>query len=123
MARFKRIGRAGFRITCRLYLQAILGHLNLPVKEFFLMGKAKEEKPKRVAEKLRQIRIALNLSQSGMADTLARQGVRIYRGYVGNYETGHSLPSLLILRAYAKIAKVCMDVIVDDELELPAKYK
>ena len=66
------------------------------------MGKTKEEQPKRIAEKLRRIRLALNLSQSQMADTLARQNVKIYRGYVGNYETGHSLPSLLILRAYAK---------------------
>ena len=87
------------------------------------MGKAKEEKPKRIAEKLRQIRIALNFSQSEMADALARQNVKIYRGYIGNYETGHSLPSLLILRAYAKVARITMDVMVDDELDLPAKYK
>jgi len=87
------------------------------------MGKSKEEKPKRIAEKLRQIRIAFNLSQSGMADVLARHDVKIYRGYIGNYETGRSLPSLLILRAYAKVARISMDVIVDDELDLPAKYK
>jgi transcriptional regulator with XRE-family HTH domain len=87
------------------------------------MGKSKEEQPKRIAEKLRKIRAALNLSQSEMADALARQDVKIYRGYIGNYETGRSLPSLLILRAYAKVAGISMDVIVDDELELPAKYQ
>ena len=87
------------------------------------MGKSKEEKPERIAEKLRQLRIALNFSQSEMADALARQDVKIYRGYIGNYETGRSLPSLLILRAYAKVARISMDVMVDDELDLPAKYR
>ncbi len=87
------------------------------------MGHGKQEHPRHLAEKLRRIRIALNFSQSEMADALARQGVKIYRGYVGNYETGHSLPSFLILLAYAEIAGVSTDKLINDKLDLPAKYK
>ncbi len=83
------------------------------------MGKAREEQPKRLAEKLRQIRTNLGLTQQGMAKAIERHGVKVYRGYIGNYETGYSIPSLLVLRAYAKIARVSTDQIIDDELELP----
>jgi len=85
------------------------------------MGKAKEEQPKRLAEKLRQIRTYLGLTQTDMADALNKRGVKVYRGYIGNYETGHAIPSLLVLRAYAKTARVSTDQIIDDELDLPAK--
>lgn len=86
------------------------------------MGKAREEQPKRLAEKLKRIRTGLGLSQQGMADALERRGVKVYRGYIGNYETGHAIPSLLIVRAYAKVSRVSSDRIIDDELELPDKF-
>ena len=82
------------------------------------MGKAKEDQPKRLAEKLRQIRTSLGLTQQGMKDALTKRGVKVYRGYIGNYETGRAVPSLLILRAYAKVARVSTDQIIDDDLEL-----
>lgn len=87
------------------------------------MGKAREAQPKRLAEKLRQIRMYLELTQQGMADAIAERGVKVYRGYIGNYETDYSIPSLLVLRAYAKIARISTDQIIDDELELPVKMQ
>jgi len=87
------------------------------------MGATKSERPERLAEKLRRIRLRLGLSQTGMAEALSKHGVRMYRGYVGSYENEDRLPSYLVLLAYAKIARVSMEQMVDDELELPAKYK
>jgi transcriptional regulator with XRE-family HTH domain len=86
------------------------------------MGRGKEEQPRRLAEKLRQIRLHLQLSQQGMADALERQGVNVYRGYIGLYEVERKIPSLLVIRAYAKAGNVLSDEIIDDDLNLPKQF-
>lgn len=82
------------------------------------MGRASREKPARLAEKLLQIRTALELSQNGM---LRRLGVaeKGYRNYISDFENGVREPSLPVLLKYARLVGVSMDVLVDDELELP----
>lgn len=82
------------------------------------MGRYVRPKPLRLTEKLIHIRYALGLSQNGMlsrlglADTLSRSSI-------SSYELGASEPPLPILLQYARFAGVCLDVIVDDELDLP----
>lgn len=90
------------------------------VKEEFLMGRGKQEQPQRIAEKLKQIRLDLGLTQEEMAKRLENQNVKIYRGYVGLYEIGERVPSVLIILAYARVAGVTMETLCDDKLELPA---
>jgi len=82
------------------------------------MGLSPRRKPERLAEKLRQIRETMQLSQNQM---VARLGLTdmIYRNNVSGFETGERLPSLLILLAYARVAGICMDVLIDDGLDLP----
>lgn len=82
------------------------------------MGRASREKPARLAEKLLQIRTALDLSQNGMLRRLeiAEKG---YRNYISDFENGVREPSLPVLLKYARLAGVSMDVLVDDELDLP----
>lgn len=87
------------------------------------MGHGKHEQPKRLAEKLFRVRMKLRLSQVGMAGALGKHGVRVYPGYIARYELGDRVPGLLTMRAYAKITGVSIDQFVDDELDLPAKYK
>jgi transcriptional regulator with XRE-family HTH domain len=84
------------------------------------MGRAAREKPGRLAEKLLQIRLALELSQDGM---LVRLGVdeKLFRSAVSGYELGTREPSLPVLLRYARLVGVSTDVLIDDELELPAK--
>ena len=86
-------------------------------------GHGKPERPKRLAEKLIKIRTKLGLSQTGMADALEKHGVKAHRSYIARYELEHRVPGLLTVEAYAKIARVSMEQIVNDGLELPAKYK
>ena len=83
------------------------------------MGSARE-RPKRLAEKLLQIRNALGLSQGGMLHRIGL-GETGYRHYVSHFETGKREPSLLILLEYARVANVYVEVLIDDELDLPAK--
>jgi transcriptional regulator with XRE-family HTH domain len=44
----------------------------------------------------------------------------VYAGHVSEFERGKREPSLLTLLAYARAARVSMDVLVDDKLDLPA---
>lgn len=84
------------------------------------MGRAERIKPGRLAEKLRQIRLALGLSQSEM---LRRLGVEELIDYnkISGYERGERMPPPLILLRYGKVAGVWVDVLINDELDLPEK--
>ena len=78
------------------------------------------EKPKRLAQKLLQIRQGLGLSQNGLIRDLGLAG-QLSQGKISEFETGRREPSLLILLKYARAAGVVMDVLVDDELDLPER--
>ncbi len=82
------------------------------------MGPKRRPYPLRLAEKLIQIRIRLGLSQNEMLRRLAL-GEQYDRTTISNYERGNREPPLPALLRYARIAGVSMDVIVDDELDLP----
>ena len=84
------------------------------------MGRATREKPARLAEKLLQIRLALGLSQTGMLENLgiSEKG---YRHYISDFENGKREPSLLVLLAYSKLTRLSINVLVDDELDLPKR--
>jgi transcriptional regulator with XRE-family HTH domain len=77
-------------------------------------------KPERLAEKLRQIRDALELSQPQMLRQLGL-GESMQYARISEYETGFREPSLLTLLQYARAANVYIDALVDDELDLPDK--
>lgn len=76
--------------------------------------------PKRLGEKLKQIRENLNLSQNEILNNLGYKD-RLYRSNISQYERGEREPSLLVLLAYARLAEVVVDVLIDDELNLPYK--
>jgi transcriptional regulator with XRE-family HTH domain len=84
------------------------------------MGKYKRPKPRRFTKKLKQIRKSLELSQDDMLNTLGLGNSRS-RSSVSSYERGTSEPPLPILLKYARLAGVCLDFIVDDELDLPKR--
>lgn len=84
------------------------------------MGRAPRPKPARLPEKLLQIRSALGLSQNEMLVRLGL-GEKLYRTAVSGYELGTSEPPLPVILQYARLAGVCTDVLLDDDLDLPAK--
>ena len=84
------------------------------------MGGAARIKPECLAEKLRQVREALGLSQTEMLRRLGFEGVIAYHR-ISNYELGTGEPPLPVLLAYARLAGVSTDVLIDDALDLPSR--
>ena len=84
------------------------------------MGRRARLKPKRLAEKLVQIRNALGLSQSGMYRRLGLEDLIDYKR-ISEYELGNNEPPLQVILQYARVAGVHMEALVDDELNLPDK--
>jgi transcriptional regulator with XRE-family HTH domain len=84
------------------------------------MGRSPRPKPARLPEKLLQIRLALGLSQNEMLVRLGL-GEKLYRTAVSGYELGTSEPPLPVILKYARLAGICTDVLLDDELNLPVK--
>jgi transcriptional regulator with XRE-family HTH domain len=76
--------------------------------------------PQKLGEKLRKIREAFADTQE---EFLARLGnpESILQTSISLYERGKREPQLLILLKYAKLAKVSLEILVDDSLELPNK--
>lgn len=81
------------------------------------MGSARP-RPERLAEKLLQIRTALGISQQEMFNRL---GVEHFIDYtkISTYELDRREPPLQVLLEYARIANVLMEVLADDNLDLP----
>ena len=77
-------------------------------------------KQERLGEKLRQIRIALGLSQADMLARLGAGDLLVYNQLSG-FESGAREPSLRVLLEYARAANVYVDALIDDELDLPAQ--
>ena len=84
------------------------------------MGKRARMKQERLAEKLLQIRLALGLSQSEMLRRLGFEDALDYKR-ISEYELGKNEPPLAVLLSYARAVNVSTDVLIDDELDLPAK--
>jgi transcriptional regulator with XRE-family HTH domain len=84
------------------------------------MGIAARFKSARLAEKLAQIRAALGLSQNEM---ISRLGLSddLMREEISAFELGKRQPPLQVLLQYARCVGISTDVLIDDELDLPAK--
>lgn len=84
------------------------------------MGRNPRRKQRRLADKLLQIRQSLNLSQNeivrqmGLSDEFTRTNI-------SNYELGQREPPLYVLLQYAHVAGLCLDVLVDDDLDVPKR--
>lgn len=85
------------------------------------MGKkGRQESPKRLGEKLLSIRSSLALSQEDMLRYLGI-GEEYTREEISAYERGVHTPPLHVLLKYSKAARVWINVLIDDGLDLPTK--
>ena len=82
------------------------------------MGSKPQHRPKHLGPKLLQIRKALGLSQSDMLRHLGLEG-SFQTARISEYETGAQEPSLWILLAYGRVARVHLEILIDDEATLP----
>jgi transcriptional regulator with XRE-family HTH domain len=84
------------------------------------MGRAKRPQPSRIAWKVAEVRRKLALSQNGM---IRRMGLadELTQAEISAFERGIRIPPLPVLLRYAKVSNVYLEVLVDDELDLPKK--
>jgi transcriptional regulator with XRE-family HTH domain len=84
------------------------------------MGRKARIRPERLPEKLQQIRLTLGYSQSEFLRYLGLEELFEYER-ISAFELGSAEPSLPVLLRYARSAGISTDVLIDDELDLPAK--
>jgi transcriptional regulator with XRE-family HTH domain len=82
------------------------------------MGKGRREKPKLLGNKLREIRTRFGLSQNAMLKRLGLD-TDFSRAELSAYERGVREPPLRVLLSYSQVARVWINVLVDDQLDLP----
>lgn len=83
------------------------------------MGRTGRRRPARLGEKLLHIRQALGLSQNQLIRRLGFE--ELVQGTISAFESGGREPSLLVLLAYARVAGVSVETLIDDGLDLPDK--
>jgi transcriptional regulator with XRE-family HTH domain len=84
-----------------------------------LMGHSRP-RPGRLAEKLRQIRNTFGLSQTELHRRLGVEDLIVYNE-ISKYESDDREPPLMVLLQYARVAGINMEVLADDELDLPER--
>lgn len=77
-------------------------------------------KPKRLPDKLRQIRERLGLSQNGLIRQLGFEGVLV-QASISGYESGTREPPLPVLLRYSEVSGIWLNSIIDDSIDLPEK--
>ena len=80
------------------------------------MGRSPRNKPMKLSHKLLAIRKRLQMSQTEMARALE---LKVHYSAVSNYELGTREPDMLVVLRYARLANVPMEMLVDDQLNLP----
>lgn len=83
------------------------------------MGHARRPQPIFLATKLLQIRQRLGLSQSQMLKSLGDTETKLYASHLSEYEKGKREPPLIVLLKYAQAAGVPVELLIDDEQDLP----
>jgi transcriptional regulator with XRE-family HTH domain len=84
------------------------------------MGGAKRQLPKRLPLKLRLIREVLGYTQEEMVRRLGLES-KVPRSYISRFETGEREPPLDVLLKYSELARVWINALVDDSVDLPEK--
>ncbi|HZS45836.1 MAG TPA: helix-turn-helix transcriptional regulator [Blastocatellia bacterium] len=84
------------------------------------MGRKQRERPEKLAEKLLTIRQALGFSQTQMWRALGLEEKSSYH-IISYFENGKQEPSILDLLRYARLAHISLEILADDEQELPVR--
>ncbi len=82
------------------------------------MGNQVRTRLRRLPENLLEILQKLGLSQNEMVRRMELAD-DIERDYISKYERGTLEPSLWVLLQYARAANIYVDVLIDNELDLP----
>lgn len=87
------------------------------------MGSASRVKPQKLAEKLSSIRSYLKLNQVELAEKLSHGRLQLRKSDISRYESGLREPALIVLLRYARLGNVSIEILADDEQELPENFR
>jgi transcriptional regulator with XRE-family HTH domain len=80
------------------------------------MARYRRKRPKKLAGKLRELRLRLGMTQIELAKKLGTDS-----GAISRFETGKREPSLLEILAYSQLSGVGVEVLIDDKISLAKK--
>jgi transcriptional regulator with XRE-family HTH domain len=84
------------------------------------MGTLARRKPRRLAEKLLEIRKAFGDSQNGLVRRLGLLD-ELTQSDISAFERGTREPPLYVLLRYSELARVWVNALIDDSVNLPKK--
>lgn len=82
------------------------------------MGTSRRVKPARLAAKLKAIRTNLGLNTEEMVRALDCPSVPLHRATITQYEKDRREPPLIVLLKYARLGKISVDNLIDDEIDI-----
>lgn len=87
------------------------------------MGRSRCARPDKLPSKLGLIRAHMGITLEQMAGRLREPKIIVFPGHIREFESGDRHPSVLTLLKYSKIARVSLETLVDDELDLPKRFQ
>ena len=90
------------------------------------MGWGRRTIPALMPKKLEKIRLRLGFNLEEMINQLDKtlnsfgySNIKIFRSHILEFEKGNREPQIPVLLAYARIGNVSVDVLIDDNIDLP----
>jgi transcriptional regulator with XRE-family HTH domain len=74
--------------------------------------------PKKLGKKMKQIRERLGMSQREIVKALNYKDTPLRASQISQYESGQHEPTMMLVLAYARLARISTDVLIDDKLKL-----
>jgi len=82
------------------------------------MGRGRREIPRRLGEKLKKIRLNLGIeTYEEMISRIDRPEMSLYPSSIYLFEQGEREPLLAVLLRYARLGKIPVEVLIDDDLD------
>jgi len=74
--------------------------------------------PKKLGKKLLQIRTNLGMSQREIVKALKYHDTPLRASQISQYESGQREPTMMLVLAYARLANVSVESLIDDKMKL-----
>jgi transcriptional regulator with XRE-family HTH domain len=74
--------------------------------------------PKKLGRKMKQIRLNLGMSQRQIVEALNYKATPLRASQISQYECGQREPTMMLVLAYARLAKVSVESLIDDGMKL-----
>lgn len=87
------------------------------------MGRSRQPRPKKLAKKLREIRLTMGLTQKEMFECLQDKKTPLYVGHISLYENDQRIPPLAVLLKYSRLANVSLETLIDDDMQVSGKSR